>query len=266
MWSDSIADMLGECDNGLLRGHRGEVRRCRRDFLSGMTMSGIGNPLNENQPLMSKGRSQELRRQRLSTPLHEAEHEASQQAPATQPQRGPRWFLALLISLPLIVLNAIWIANSEMRTGVTEVTISTLFSGVLFVLFALTLLNLLARRLFGPARCLTQIELLIVYMLLSLSSSISGVGSIGFFTAILVTPFYYATPQNGWKDLWPNLPWYIGPRDKAIYNGYFNGHDTFFRLQYIEGWAGPLLVWSLFFLVLLFTMLCLSVILRRRWA
>ncbi|HEX5324305.1 MAG TPA: DUF6785 family protein [Capsulimonadaceae bacterium] len=202
----------------------------------------------------------------MSTPLREAEQDIERQKQATEQKRGPRWLLALLISLPLIVLNAVWIANSEMRTGITEVTISTLFSGVLFVLFILTLLNLLARRLFGPSRCLSQSELLIVYMLLSLSSSISGVGSMGFFTAILVTPFYYATPQNGWKNFWDDLPWYIGPRDKAIYNGYFNGYDSFFHVKYIVAWAGPLLVWSVFFLVLLFTMLCLAAILRRRWA
>lgn len=185
--------------------------------------------------------------------------------PAKEP-RGPRWLLALLISLPLIVLNAFWISNSEMRSGITEVTISTLFTGVLFVLFVLTLLNLLARRLFGPNGCLSPAELLVVYMLLSLSSSISGVGNMGFFTNILVTPFYYATTANGWKDFWHLLPWYIGPRDPSVYNGYFNGHDTFFRAKYMEAWAGPILVWSAFFLVLMFTMLCLAVILRRRWA
>jgi len=39
------------------------------------------------------------------------------------------------ISIPLIILNCGWIANSEMKTGVTEVTISSLFAGVLFILF-----------------------------------------------------------------------------------------------------------------------------------
>lgn len=191
--------------------------------------------------------------------------EQETEAPAPE-RRGPRWPLVLLICLPLIVLNSFWIANSEMRTGVTEVTISTLFSGVLFMLFVITLANLLARRWLGAERCLSPSELLVVYMVLSLSSSISGVGSIGFLTSILVTPFYYDTPQNGWKDFWHLLPWYVGPRDSSVTNGYFAGHDSFFHAQYIEAWLGPLLVWAGFFLVLLFTMLCLSVILRRRWA
>lgn len=188
-------------------------------------------------------------------------------APPDPPmQRSPRWMLSLVIACPLIVLNAFWIANSEMKTGVTEVTISTLFSGVLFLLFMVTVANLAVRRLFGPRRSLTRPELLIIYMLLSLSSSISGVGNIGFFTPFLVSPFYYANPENGWRSFLHDLPWYIGPRDKSVLDDYFNGHSSFFHWNIVQAWAGPLLVWSGFILVLLFTMLCLAVILRRRWA
>lgn len=181
-------------------------------------------------------------------------------------QRGTRWVLVLAIACPLIILNAFWIANSEMKTGVTEVTISTLFSGVLFLLFLLTVANLAVRRFYGAQRSLTQQELLVLYILLSLSSSISGVGNIGFFTPFLVSPFYYANSDNGWHSFWHYLPWYIGPRDKHVLDGYFNGHSSFFRWNILQAWAGPLLVWSVFILVLLFTLLCLAVILRRRWA
>jgi hypothetical protein len=180
--------------------------------------------------------------------------------------REPRWFLVLLIACPLIILNAFWIANSEMKTEVTEVTISTLFSGVLFFLFLLTIGNLAVRRFCGTRWSLTRQELLVLYILLSLSSSISGVGNIGFFTPFLVSPFYYANSDNGWRSLWHDLPWYIGPRDNHVLDGYFNGHSSFFHRNILHAWAGPLLVWSAFILVLLFTLLCLAVILRRRWA
>jgi hypothetical protein len=61
-----------------------------------------------------------------------------------------RWAYPIAVGLPLIVLNCGWIAHSEMRTGVTEITIQTLFMGVTFILFVVTLLNLLVRRLLGP--------------------------------------------------------------------------------------------------------------------
>lgn len=186
-------------------------------------------------------------------------------AGAGAPGAGIRWGRVLAIGLPLIVLNCGWIANSEMKTGVTEVTISTLFSGVTFILFCITLLNLLVRFAARPA-ALRQSELMAVYSLLAMSSVVAGVGHMGFFTTFLTGAFYYATPVNGWRSMWYLLPHVIGPRDPAILNGFFNGQSTFFQPRIMAAWAEPLLVWSGFFLALIWTSLCMAAILRRRWA
>ncbi len=68
--------------------------------------------------------------------------------PETQPPpssleltKPVRWLPVGLLTFVLIILNTGWIANSEMHTGVTEITIATLFIGVTFMLFILTLLN-----------------------------------------------------------------------------------------------------------------------------
>src|SRR5690349_14964303 len=102
-----------------------------------------------------------------------------------------RWGRVIAVTLPLIVLNCGWIANSEMRTGVTEVTISTLFMGVTFVLFVLTLLNLLIRRIAGKRAAFSQPELMTLYAMLSMSSVVAGVGHFGFFMPFLSNAFYY---------------------------------------------------------------------------
>ena len=182
------------------------------------------------------------------------------------PSQPIRWGPLSLIALVLIVLNTGWIANSEMKTGVTEITISTLFIGVTFILFVLTLLNLAVRRLFGPHAALSQAELMLLYSLLSISSVVAGVGHMGFFTPFLSNPFWYASNANGYRNFWHSLPPYIGPRDPAVLRGFYEGHSTFFRPAVMRAWAGPLLVWGAFFLVLLWTMLCLAAIVRRRWA
>ena len=188
-------------------------------------------------------------------------------APASLPEATlrVRWTRMMALALPLIILNTGWIANSEMKTGVTEVTISTLFIGVTFILFLVTLANLLVRRRF-PDAALNQPEMMALYAVLSMSSVIAGVGHFGFFTPFLANPFFYNTPSNGWSRFWYLLPWYIGPRDPAIIQGFYGGNSTFFRPQIMLAWAGPLAVWCGFFLVLLWTTLCLSAILRRRWA
>lgn len=190
--------------------------------------------------------------------------EAFSQSPLP-PDVPVRWGRLLLPALALIVLNTGWIANSEMKTGVTEVTISTLFIGVTFILFLVTLANLLVRH-WSKAAALRQAEMMVLYAVLSLSSVVAGVGHFGFFTPFLANPFYYNTRSNGWDSFWHLLPWYIGPRDPAILQGFYHGHATFFEPRIMAAWAAPLSVWCGFFLVLLWTTLCLSAILRRRWA
>jgi hypothetical protein len=172
----------------------------------------------------------------------------------------------IALALPLIVLNCGWIANSEMRTGVTEVTISSLFMGVTFVLFVLTLLNLLVRRFLVRA-ALHQSELMALYAMLSISSVVAGVGHFGFFMPFLTNAFYYgATSNSEWQDFWHLLPDSIGPRDPTILHGFYSGNTTFFQAAIMRAWAGPVLIWCAFFLCLLWTTLCLATILRRRWA
>ena len=176
-----------------------------------------------------------------------------------------RWPYAIAVALPLIVLNTGWIANSEMKTGVTELTISTLFLGITFILFVLTLLNLALRSAFGARAAMSQPELMALYTMLSMSSVVAGVGHFGFLLPFLASPFHFNTPTNGWETFWHLLPSFIGPRDPDILKPFFLGHSTAFQAPVLLAWAYPLAVWSLFLLLLLWTTLCLAAILRRRW-
>ena len=176
-----------------------------------------------------------------------------------------RWAYPVAVGLPLIILNAGWIAHSEMKTGVTEITITTLFMGVAFILFWVTLLNLAVRRLFGQRAAMTQQELLVLYAMLSLSSSVAGIGNLGFFTPFLVAPWRFDAPASRPPAWLPLLPEWIAPRDPAIIKGFFEGNSTFFQAAIIRAWLFPLTLWAVFFCLLLWMLLCLAVIVRRRW-
>jgi hypothetical protein len=183
-----------------------------------------------------------------------------------QPDYLPvRWGVIAAITLPLIIINTGWIANSEMKTYVTEVTISSLFMGVTFILFVATLINLAVRRFAGPKAALNQPELMAVYTLLSMSSVVAGVGHFGFFLPFLANPFDPHAAHTDWRSWIYLLPSSIGPRDPAVLRSFFGGHSTFFQAKIMAAWARPLTIWGIFFLVLLWTTLCLASILRRRW-
>jgi hypothetical protein len=176
-----------------------------------------------------------------------------------------RWGPVAAITIPLIILNTGWIANSEMKTGVTEVTISSLIVGVTFILFVLTLVNILVRRYLRQSAALNQPELMAVYTMLSMSSVVAGVGHFGFFLPFLANPFDPAASHPDWLHWLYLLPQCIGPRDPSVLRPFFVGHSTFFRPEFMRAWAYPLTFWSAFFLVLIWTTLCLGSILRRRW-
>ena len=194
--------------------------------------------------------------------------DAARKAAADGPKnaRPVRWAYPVCLALPLIVLNCGWIAYGELRANTTWTTIPTLFMGVTFMLFVVTLLNLAVRRWRGPSAALSQPEMMLLYTLLSMSSVVAGIGNFGFFTPFLGNVFHDATPSNGWQSFWPLLPSSIGPRDPDVLRGFYEGHSTFFQKPIMAAWAYPLIVWSVFFLLLLWTTLCLSVILRHRWA
>ncbi|MDQ2732986.1 MAG: hypothetical protein M3Y56_15115, partial [Armatimonadota bacterium] len=182
------------------------------------------------------------------------------------PARPMRWLLAVLLSIPLICLNCYWIANSEMKTGVTELTISSLFLGVTFILFVVTMLNLIVHTLF-PRLGLQQGEMIVIYIMISMSSVVNGMGNYGFFLPFLSHVFWLADDSNKWSRFWPLLPSWFGPRDKeAILRPFYEGHHSMFNMVFIKAWSLPLAIWSLFFLVLVWTMLCMAAILRRQWA
>jgi hypothetical protein len=185
----------------------------------------------------------------------------------TPPLGAPlRWAYPVAIGLPLIVLNAGWIAFSEMRTGVTEITITTLFMAVAFLLFVVTLLNLGVRRVFGPRAALSQPELMVLYAMLSIGTALAGVGNIGFFLPFLGNAFWFADrPDHSWQRFLHLLPPSVGPRDRDVLKGFYEGRSTFFTPESMAAWAFPLLYWAIFLLLLMWTMLCAASVLRRRW-
>ena len=144
-------------------------------------------------------------------------------------------------------------------------TTVSLFYNCIFILTLLLGANWVIRR-FLPGRELHRNELLVIYVMLGIGSSLAGHDTIQIIAPQIVAPYEGATPENKWADLiQPYLPKFLFLRDERIYRGAFEGSSTLYRWDRLAGWAGPVLIWSLFTVVLLFMMLCFNAILRRRW-
>ena len=177
----------------------------------------------------------------------------------THPANRTRW-RAVFIGTLLLPANAYWIASGE----ATSTTVS-LFFNIIFILFVLLLLNLLFKQI-APNAALNQGELLIVYVMLSISSGIAGLDMMRVLMAVLVGPFWYARPENEWAELfWRFIPPWLAVQDKEILKGFAEGESSFYVPQVVQAWIFPTLIWSGFIFLLVFGMLCINVLVRRPW-
>src|SRR5947199_158582 len=112
----------------------------------------------------------------------------------------------LLLAFLLIPLNCYWIIQMERVRQGPYVTSISLFANVVFILLLFISLNALLR-CWSPRLALRRGELLLLYVMLSISSGICGMDMIQVLMQIIAFPFYFATPGNHWAEhLFPILP------------------------------------------------------------
>jgi len=144
-------------------------------------------------------------------------------------------------------------------------TTVSLFYNCVFILTVLVGLNQLVGSRW-PTKALHRNELLVVYVMLQLSSALVGHDMIQIIAPEIVCPIEGATPENKWADLFHQyLPRHLTIGDESVYRGAFEGSSSLYRAPIMRAWAGPVLWWTAFIAVLLFMMLCLNSLLRRRW-
>ena len=137
------------------------------------------------------------------------------------------------------------------------------FVVVVFSMFVLILFNLLLKR-FLPKLALRQGELVVIYVMLSVTSAIAGHSTLEILIPILGHAFWFATPENDWSNLfWRYIPKWLSVDDKKVLLGYYEGDSTLYMPQHILGWLTPIMSWFAFALALFFVMVCINVILRK---
>lgn len=144
-------------------------------------------------------------------------------------------------------------------------TTISLFFNVVFNLLTLSLLNAFIRKIWKKP-LFNQGELATIYIMLSVGSAIGGHSMMQILPPMLGHPFWFATPENSWQDLlWPYIPQWLSVSDKKALQGYYEGETTLYTIQHLKAWLMPVIAWSAFIFVIILMMLCINIILRRRW-
>ncbi len=142
-----------------------------------------------------------------------------------------------------------------------------------YLLFWLTVITALSRKLFKIKTLLSGTELLFTWGLMILVSGIAYTGFARTFFINLTAPYYFASVENRWQEvLHPFLLKNLFPQDgKAIemlYNGIDGGQD----MGWLElasnvpwhTWALPFLSWGVFIFICYFLILCLIHMITRQ--
>ena len=169
----------------------------------------------------------------------------------------------------LILANAFWLVRMEMvgvggSAGPYPTTFS-LFANVVCFLLVLRLVNSILLR-YWPKASLSQTELLVLYVMLAIASAIASVDFLDVLVPMMVHATRFATPENGWAErILPLLSRWVFVKDPEVVRGWYEGNSTLYTARHITGWLVPAALWSGFIFMLLFTMLCINLLLRRRW-
>jgi len=139
-------------------------------------------------------------------------------------------------------------------------TAGAIFLFFVFVFFVHTFLGLLHPRL-----AFHRQELAVVYIMGIVGCAIPTMGLTEYLLPIISGAVYYASPENEWNQLiHPYIRTWLVPQDYEAVKFFYEGAPRNYALPWAV-WLKPLIAWVPLILSIYFSMICISVVLRRQW-
>lgn len=136
--------------------------------------------------------------------------------------------------------------------------------GPLFLITILILVFNVALGKIHPRIKLSQTEVTIIWCMMIVAVSIPSKSFTEYLLPDLVAPYYLATPENEWQELFHQyIPSWLAPKDQKAVFYFYRGSPV--RGIPWNSWIKPLTAWSLYALGLYAMMYCMSVIVRKQW-
>ena len=136
--------------------------------------------------------------------------------------------------------------------------------GAVFLLFVLTLILNPLLKLIHPRAGLNRGELLVVYVMMVMASPIPTL-FVGKFLSAISYPYYYATPENEWRELiHPYIPDWLMVNSFDIVKKFYEGGGRNEPIPW-AAWQPVFLAWLPFVWALFLVMISLMIIMRKQW-
>lgn len=174
-------------------------------------------------------------------------------------------FRSVFIGFILAMTVAVWVPYCNYVMHGPRLTLSHMSIAALILFFLVIFCIQIPLQRLRPAWAFTASELMIIFSLLLISSTIPGKAFVDYFLGILASPYYYATPENRWLEVFAEYlpPWLIINNDRGAVQGFYEGVGD---QPFLWGeWIFPLLWWFNMLAALFVIMACITVIFRRQW-
>jgi|YelNatPaOPRAMG01_1025707.scaffolds.fasta_scaffold02328_13 hypothetical protein len=174
-------------------------------------------------------------------------------------------FRSLLLGLILTAVTDFWIHWAELvlgQKGHTALANTSIPVGAFNVLFLLVIINILLTKFLKPY-AFSQGELLVIYVMMTVSTVISSSGGIHFIVPTITAAFFYGRQGNGWDtQFFKYIPNWIAVKSQSALDGFYEGNS---HVPW-HIWAKPMIAWVGFLVIFSLATLCIVIILRRQWS
>lgn len=171
---------------------------------------------------------------------------------------------AVLLGIGLTALVNLWLHWAELvlgGRGHTALAGTSIPIGAFNVLFVLVIVNIILTRFCQPLS-LSRVELLVIYVMMTVSTVISSSGGLHFVVPTITAAFYYANESNAWATLFhPYIKDWIAQKDRNALYGFYAGNAS----VPWAAWKDQIIAWSVFMILVALATLCVIAILRRQW-
>ena len=179
--------------------------------------------------------------------------------------RQPIRIHCFLLGLLLIPINCYWIMQIEVNWYAGHPTTISLFFNAMLFMVLVAIINGGVRFLL-PKLAFNSAELVTIYAMVCMASAMGGHDMIQVLTPMLTFHQYGANPENNYAELFSgNLPEQLLVVSEDAIRNFHEGSSSLYLPENYRPWIRPVLLWTGFLTVLVFTTMCLNVLFLKEW-
>ncbi|MGD9518346.1 MAG: DUF6785 family protein [Armatimonadota bacterium] len=196
--------------------------------------------------------------------MHEATSSVNRRIDDSGPARAPktRFAAMLVLSLVLTWLAGYWIRQAEIVSLACQITEAVPSIPGLAALLLLLAVNPLLLRL-SKRWELSSGEIVVVYLFVTVATTMYGCGIVRFLIASLSAPHYYSTPAAPLAELALYIPSWLAPANPLHHRWLYEGAPT--GAVPWDAWLTPIVVWTGFFVLFGGTLMSLMLLYAETW-